>query len=162
MSFINFNAENVEPADSFDVIPAGTYTAVITDSEIVGTKAGTGQMLRLTWQVSDGEHKGRLVWDRLNIVNQNPKAEEIGQRQLSSLCHAAGVLKLRDTEQLHGIPCAIRVIIRKDQTGQYADSNEVRGYSAVTHPAVVTTAPPFGAHAKPAAPAPSERKAPWL
>lgn len=88
-------------------------------------------MLKLTWEILDGQFTGRKIWDRVNIVNANPKAEEIGQRQLSTLCHAVGVLQLADTQQLHGVPCAIRVTVRKDESGQYGDQNEVKDYRAV-------------------------------
>ena len=131
MSFLSFNAEAVKPRDSFEPIPAGMYQAMIEDSEVVPTKSGSGQMLKLTWKVIDGEFKGRLVFDRINIQNQNPRAEEIGQRQLSTLCHAAGVLQLKTSEQLHAIPCAIKVVIRKDETGQYSDQNEVKDYRSL-------------------------------
>ena len=143
MSFLSFNAEAVKPQDSFDPIPAGMYQAMIEDSEVVPTKSGSGQMLKLTWKVIDGEFKGRLVFDRLNIQNQNPKAEEIGQRQLSTLCHAVGVLQLKTSEQLHGIPCTIKVIVRKDESGQYADQNEVKDYRSIDGVAQVqrTTVP---------------------
>jgi hypothetical protein len=130
MAFLQFNAQSVVPQQTFDPIPAGTYNATITESEVVNTKTGSGQMLKLTWRINEGPFANRLVFDRINIVNQNPKAEEIGQRQLSSLCHVAGVLQLQDTQQLHGIPIGIKVSIRHDATGQYSDSNDVKGYLA--------------------------------
>lgn len=159
MAFLQFNAQAVEPQQSFDPVPAGNYLAAISESDIVSTKAGTGQMLKLTWRIQDGPMKGRIVFDRLNISNSNPKAEEIGQRQLSALCHAAGVLQLADTQQLHGIPMQIKVTVRRDESGQYGDQNEVKDYRAVSgQSAAAPAAPAFApaAAAKPAAPA-----APW-
>lgn len=158
MAFLQFNAQSVEPQQSFDALPAGNYMAAISESDIVPTKSGTGQMLKLTWRVTDGPMKGRVIFDRLNIQNANPKAEEIGQRQLSALCHAAGVLQLQDTQQLHGIPMQIKVTVRRDESGQYGDQNEVKDYRFVggaSAPAAPAFAPPAAA-AKPAAPA-----APW-
>lgn len=162
MAFLNFNAEAVEPQQSFEPIPAGTYHAAITESEIVNTKSGTGQMLKVTWQVIEGPLAGRKVFDRLNIANNNPKAEEIGQRQLSALCHAAGVLKLQDTQQLHGIPVAIKVTIRKDDTGQYSDSNEVKDYRAIPGGKPMASAPGTLTPPAPYAAAPAAAaQAPW-
>lgn len=146
MALLQFDASAVQPDTmTFDPIPAGNYTAIISESEVVQTKSGTGQMLKLRWDVVDGPMKGRVVFDRLNIVNSNPKAEEIGQRQLSSLCHAAGVMQLQDTQQLHGVPVSIKVAIRKDETGQYGDSNEVKGYRQIntaSAPVLGQVAPP--------------------
>jgi len=156
MALLQFNAAAVEPQQTFEPVPAGTYHAAVTESEIVMTKSGSGQMLKLTWQITEGALSGRKVFDRINIVNQNPKAEEIGQRQLSGLCHAAGVLQLSDTQQLHGVPVAIKISIRKDETGQYSDQNEVKGYNAIAggnRPAMAApTAMATASAAKPAAP----------
>lgn len=153
-----FNAAAVPQNDSFDPIPAGDYIAQITESEIKNTKSGTGQMLNLRWQVLDGPFKGRLVFDRINIINQNPDAQRIGQGQLSSLCHILGVLNLTDSSQLHMKPATIKVKIRKDD--QYGDSNEVKGYKAAVGAAPVANA--FGGvHAPAPSAAPAAPTPPW-
>jgi hypothetical protein len=56
-----FDANNVEPAGDFEPIPAGKYLAVITDSEMKPTKAGTGNYLQLTFQVIEGPCSNRLL-----------------------------------------------------------------------------------------------------
>ena len=78
MSLLQFNAAEIEPQQSFEPLPAGVYIAEITDSEIVATKAGTGQMLKLTWKVLDGQYSGRLIFDRLNIANAGALDYETG------------------------------------------------------------------------------------
>lgn len=151
MASLNFDASTVQPQESFSPIPAGSYIAQIIESEIKPTSKGTGQMLTLRWQIVDGQYKGRLVFDRLNIVNQNPDAEKIGQRQLSAVCHATGVIKLQDSSQLHNKPVKIKVKIRSD--ANYGDSNEVAGYDAVAGGVAITSAP--------AAQAPGGAPPPW-
>jgi hypothetical protein len=128
MASLNFDASTVQPNDSFSPIPAGSYIAQVTDSSIKPTKSGSGTILNITWTILDGKFANRKVFDRINIANQNPEAEKIGQRQLSSICHAAGVLKLQDSNQLHGKPVKITVKIRQD--AQYGDSNEVKAYES--------------------------------
>lgn len=124
-----FDANNVEPCQDFEPIPAGKYPAVITDSEMKGTKAGTGQYLELTFEVIDGEHKGRRLWSRLNLDNPSPKAVQIAQAELSALCRAVGVLAPNDSVELHDLPLVIHVKCRKrEDTGEI--TNEVKGYSA--------------------------------
>jgi hypothetical protein len=62
------------------------------------------------------------------------------------------VLKLTDSVQLHMKPVRIRVKVRKDETGQYGDRNEVTGYEAaagVTLPPAAASAP-FAPAAQPA------------
>jgi len=150
MASLNFDASKVAPQEGFTVIPAGTYIAQIEESEIKATKSGTGQMLKLRWKILDGQHKNRVVFGNLNIVNQNPEAERIGQSQLSALCHAVGVLQLKDTSQLHNRPCKIKVKVRVDESGKYGDQNEVSGFEAAP-----------GVAAAPTAAAPAAGSAPW-
>jgi hypothetical protein len=44
-----FDANQVEPSSDFEPVPAGKYLAVITESEMKPTKAGTGHYLQLTF-----------------------------------------------------------------------------------------------------------------
>jgi hypothetical protein len=136
-----FDANQVEPASSFDPIPAGKYLAAITESEMKPTKAGTGHYLQLTFQVLDGPHKGRLLWARLNLDNPNAQAVEIAQAELSAICRAVGVMAPRDSAELHNLPLVIAVRCKKrTDTGEI--SNELNGYFKKEAPAAV--APPAG------------------
>lgn len=156
MASLQFDATTVAPSDSFAPLPAGTYIAQVTDSSIKPTKSGTGTTLNLTWTILDGQFANRKVFDRVNIQNQNPDAEKIGQRQLSSICHAAGALKLTDSNQLHGRPCKITLKIRKDE--QWGDSNEVKGYESTGN---TPAAPSFVPQAAQAPAANNGAAPPW-
>lgn len=125
---LSFDATAVAPQASFTPIPAGTYQVAIVDSEVKPTKNSGGTMAVFTLQVTDGQYMGRKVFARINVRNANPEAERIGQSQLSSLCHAAGVLQLQDTAQLHNLVIRARVKVRKDDN--YGDSNEVVAFES--------------------------------
>jgi hypothetical protein len=126
-----FNANDVEPASTFDPIPAGKYLAAITESEMKPTKNGGGQYLQLTFQILEGPYKGRNVWARLNLHNANPTTVQIAKQELSAICRAVGVLTPRDSTELHNLPLLITVKCKKrDDTGELG--NEVRGYEAKT------------------------------
>jgi hypothetical protein len=147
-----FDATQVEPAGSFEPIPAGTYAAVITDSDMKDNKAGTGKYLELVIEIIDGEHKGRQVWDRLNLQNPNAKAVEIAQRTLSAICHAVGVMQPKDSGELHNKPMSITVIqeARKDQPGTM--SNRIKGYDSTTSAPATNGAPASSGDAQPSMP----------
>jgi hypothetical protein len=159
-----FDASGVEPSAPREIIPAGKYLAQIIASEMAPTKTG-GQMLTLELEVMDGPYQRRHFWDRLNLVNSNPQAVEIAQRQLSAICHAVGVLKVSDSEQLHFKPMTVSVKVRPAQ-GEYQARNEVGGYEAAAGAAAKPSAykAPAGATA-PAASAqtakPATAAAPW-
>lgn len=127
-SLNNFDASQVEPSVALQPIPAGPYIAIISESESKATKAADGRYLQLTFQVIEGEHKGRLVWARLNLENKNQTAVEIARAELSAICRAVGVMKPNDSAALHNIPLKITVgLKRRDDTGELG--NVIKGYA---------------------------------
>ena len=151
-----FNAELVQPGGSFEVIPAGEYRAILVDSVMESTKSGSGQFLKLSIQIIDGPHSGVVLFDRLNLINSNPKAVEIAQRTLSAICHAVGVMQVQDSAQLHNRPLVIRVAYKEGgepdgRGGVYGPSNEIKQYKTVSQSA--PQAAPQAAPQQPAAPA---------
>ena len=151
-----FDANSVEPSQVSEPIPAGKYQVQIVNSEMRPTKNGLGQYLWMELVVTDGQFANRRLFDRLNLINQNPQAVEIAQRTLSAICHATGQLSVSDSEQLHNRPMVAKVEI-KPADGQYAAANEVKGYEAVSgRPATAVAAPSTAA-----APATAAKVAPW-
>ena len=141
-----FNAQEVDPATTFEPIPAGKYIAAITASEMKPTKSGAGNYLELTFHVLEGEYKGRVMWARLNLDNPNSTTVKIARAELSAVCRAVGVMTPRDSQDLHNLPLQISVRLkRRDDTGDM--TNEVKGYAkkeaAAEVPQQATTTPPW-------------------
>jgi hypothetical protein len=132
------------------------------DSSMDPSKSG-GQFLKLHLQVIDGPHAGVTLFDRLNLINSNPKAVEIAQRTLSAICHAVGVLRPSNSEELHNRPMVARVAYLEGGTrpdgngGFYGPSNELKGYKPVSQQAPVQAAQQQPAYQ---APAPAAQAAP--
>jgi hypothetical protein len=144
MAQFNFDASQVAPQQATGPLPAGTYLAHITESDIRDLSSGNGKGLKLTFEIIDGQFKGRKVWENLNIQHTNEDTQRISQSQLSALCHAVNVIKLLDTAALHFKPVRINVTVREAQ-GQYKASNNIKGYEAagaVAVPAAAYTPPP--------------------
>lgn len=108
-----FDAEKVELRQEYEPLPAGKYQVVITDSEMKQTKAGDGEYLQLTFEVLEGDYKGRKLWARLNLVNPNETAVQIARAELSGVCRALGIPRPRDSVELHNLPLLITVRTRK-------------------------------------------------
>ena len=149
---MNFDASTVQPTSSYDPLPNGEYLVVAIASDMKPTKSG-GQYLELELEILEGNFRSRKLWDRINLVNSNPKTVEIAQRQLSGLCHATGVMNVTDSSQLHNIPVIATIKYKEPQNG-YEASNEVRGYKkandqstpqAPQQPAAVPTTQAAGA-----------------
>ena len=129
MAQFNFDASTVAPQASTGPVPAGTYLAQIIESDVAPLKSGKGTGLKLTFEIIDGQQKGRRIWENLNIQHENEETQRIAQSQLSALCHAVNVIKLQDTAALHHKPVHVRVVVREAQ-GQYQASNNIKGYES--------------------------------
>jgi hypothetical protein len=82
----------------------------------------------LTFQILEGEYKGRFLWARLNLDNPNQTAVQIAKAELSAVCRAVGVLTPQDSVELHNLPLVINVRCRKrPDTGDL--TNEIKGYA---------------------------------
>jgi hypothetical protein len=138
---------------SYEPLPAGWYTATISQAELKDTKAGTGQYIKLRYDITGPTHQGRVVFGNLNIRNPNPKAEEIGRADLGEIMRAIGLAKVTDTDELIGNQIGIKLAIKED--AQYGASNEVKGYKSLggsIAPAAAPASAPAAAPTKGAAP----------
>lgn len=119
-----YDASQGEQMVERSALPPGEYLAAIARSDVLDTKAGTGRKVELEFEVLDGAHKGRRFWTTLNLWNPNPVTVEIAQRELNTICRAAGKLRVADTEELHGIAMKVKLGIDKDNS----DRNVAKGY----------------------------------
>lgn len=135
MALLDMQFDQTEIQDAhkndFDPIPAGTYTAEITRSEIKDNNSGSGNRLSLGLKIIDGTHAGRLIFQDITLRNNNQIAQQIGRKQMAQLVSACGKSSVQDSSDLHGIPMEIKVAIRIDKTGQYDPSNEVKKFAAI-------------------------------
>lgn len=146
-----FDASSVPDQQSFDTIPPGKYPVQITQSEMRDNKAGTGKYLWLEMQIIDGPSSGRLLWDRLNLINQNQTAVDIAYQTLGAICKAVGITMCKDSEELHMRPMTANVKVRPAQNG-YDAANEIKGYEPAGSKAPAAQAPQqaVGGSAQPA------------
>lgn len=120
---LNLDVENEAQAPR-EVLPPGIYDVIISTSELKDNKSGNGQHINVTFEVIDGDAKGRLVFGNWNIRNSNPMAEKIGRSELAACCKALGIMNPEDTTELHDQPLKIKVAIDKKD----ASRNDVKGY----------------------------------
>ena len=125
------NTNELPAGSDFDVLPAGWYQAKVKSTELKQTKAGNGEYISLQLEILGPSHQGRVVFSNINIMNPNPKAEEIGLSQLNSLLSAIGLSQISDTDQLINGEAMIKLSIKRSD--EYGDKNEVKGYKAVAN-----------------------------
>jgi hypothetical protein len=112
---------------SFDVLPMGDYTLVVTASETKTTKSGNGTYLSCTMEIVEGQHKGRKLFANFNIKNPNAEAVSIARAELAALCRAVRVPNPKDSSELHDKPFDARIGIEKRKdTGDSGGSDDRR------------------------------------
>ena len=155
---VSFSAEEIKAAgeNRFEIIPAGNYLAQIVKSEIKVNKDGQGTRLSLQFQITDGDKRGRILFQDVTLKNANETAMKIGREQLAQLARACGLTAVQDSAQLHNIEMQIRVGIKEDKEGKFEPRNEIKrfeplsGGNAAAAPAIPTPPPaPEGARSMP-------------
>jgi len=126
----NWYSIDDEPQADFEPIPAGNYLAKIVESETKSTSKGDGQYLEIKLQICEGDHKNRVLIDRLNLKNPNTVAVEIARKTFASIREATGVNDPRDSEELHNIPMTVKVACEKSTyKGEERINNVIKKYS---------------------------------
>jgi hypothetical protein len=145
-----------EEGTHFDVIPIGPYVAQITEASVCQPNSNDGYYVALRWQITEGAHENRLVFQNITLQHSNTQAVVIGRRQFKDLCVATGISEqVTDLEVFKFIRCRIRVGIEKDKKqGIYPDKNKVSRILPLEDPKGATpaeAAPKTGPTARPAA-----------
>lgn len=153
MPKLNFDASSVDISDQFEALPAGWYPVMVTSSDTFVTRAGN-EAYKLELTVIDGPAVNRKLFVNLNLGHPNLVADEIARKELASICAAAGVHGIEETEDLHNLPFEARVIV--EQSSDYGDRNKVKGY----RPARNREAPP-AAEKRPLQAVPKASVPPW-
>jgi len=128
MAILDFDAGNVSPSQGFTLLPIGDYPVVISESsDSIKNSKGTGEYIKLTYVVLEGEYKGRKIWENLSLVHENPITVKIARQSLSAICRCVGVMHPQDTAELHNIPFRISVGINPGNNG-FKESNGILEY----------------------------------
>ena len=145
MANLNIDLTHTEASKPRDALPPGWYVAAIDASEVKPTKKAVeaqtypgGEtdrhkndcLLQLTFKVLEGEHKGRLLWHRLNVRNANEIAQKIAEEELAAICDAVKHPRtVRDSVTLHGKPMRVKVDVEARENA--APSNVIKGFEAL-------------------------------
>lgn len=123
-----FNAKDHSGRMGFQTIPEGSYKMKFISSEMKKNKSTDGSHLSMMAKIVEGQHKGSVIFVRLNLVNQNEQAVQIAQNELGTICDACGKGKVSDSEELHGIEFWAKVKVEKG-SGDNPDQNKITMYS---------------------------------
>ncbi len=131
---VAFNPRDYDPDTRPEPFVSGRYRFMVMTTDVVRTKSGDGSYLKIEHEVQGGPNQGRKFFNQITLENPNVTAVEIGQRQLSALCHSVGYLQaLVDSDVLHGKSCEADISIEpagKDPKSgkEFAAKNVVKRY----------------------------------
>ena len=120
---------DTEQRGDYENLPDGIYKLEVSSSEVKQDKDAGKAGLKLTYDVVEPEDlKGRKIFSYINIESPNVQAQEIGQKELASLCRACGLDDIDDSEELHFIAFTAKVGMGKPSKDK--DANGVPNYPA--------------------------------
>jgi hypothetical protein len=128
----NPSAPDQKGVGDWTPLPVGDYQAHVKNSEMVATKDNPKHFfLKLDWEILAGESAGKILVQRLNLVNSNPSAVEIAQKHLKSICDAMAIAgPIGDSVVLHNKPIVISVYITK-ASANYSEGNDIKKYETI-------------------------------
>jgi len=115
-----------EGTQDFVPMPTGWYPAHVVEIEVRDAANGNGSYVLAVFEITEGEHKGRKIFQNITLTNASQQAVEIGRRLLADLYRACGILEATTRiDVLLYKPVKIRVGIKRDPDGVYPDGNRV-------------------------------------
>ena len=129
-----FNSDTSEEMNDFSALPAGWYPVSMVKSELKkcgpNAKDPNGKYLSFRLKILNGRGKGSMFFTNVNIINKNPAAVEMANKEMNTMRNALKKPKALDTQELHGIPMLVKVnmIPANDDKGWPA-KNEVKMYA---------------------------------
>jgi hypothetical protein len=166
-----FDPAQYEGTEDLVPIPPGWQSAQIVEvsrKEALNNSSSTYMLA--VFEIIEGEHKGRKIFQNVTLTNRNQQAVEIGQRLLTDICNALKIGPLKNLEVLQYKPMKVRIGIKRDKDGVFPDRNQitqVRAYDFVPKRGAGTAPLPqpvsFGSAttSPPSAPATPGGSAPW-
>ena len=123
---LGFETTQYKPSEGYTPLPAGEYPVRVSNTEKLENKKGNGHQLKVTFDVLDGDFKGRKIFNSFNLWHDSEKTRDIAREQFSGLIKAIGINPPRNHEEVRDGKVIIRLVVESDP--QYGDSNNVKGY----------------------------------
>lgn len=130
---VDFDATGHQP-QSFDPIPAGWQPLAMVEGLEKPSSTVPNTYYAAVFEVMDGPYKGRKLFHNFNFNNTNEQAVKIAYDQLATICHAVGIMKIQQMDDLFGkvLQGKIKVVpaVMEDdgETVKYEPKNEIKGF----------------------------------
>lgn len=127
MSFLGLNVNWNEVTElGFQPLPAGSYAAKITKTEVAVNKNKAGKHIKIEFTLLGVKGvKGRKIFDHLNIQHPKEEVVKMGLGRVKQICTAVGLDpdSLTDTSELNGKMVTLKLKVKEDET--YGTQNKI-------------------------------------
>ena len=128
-----FNLDDVS-TPSFEVIPKGTYPAIIDEFEFTTSQASGNPMIKVVYQITDGEFAERKLFDYFVLAGEGakwamPRLKQLLVRVVPEIdISKFNPAKFADEGTIINRPCQIKVNINTQKSGEYKGEkrNQIR------------------------------------
>ena len=120
-----FDLGGVEENTSFEVIPRGTYNAVIEEMEFTESQSSGAPMLKAVYSITDGEFAERKVFDYYVLTGEGAKYSLPKLKQLvSRVCPEVALgsfnpAKFAEEGVAINRQCQIKLAVSTQKKGEY-------------------------------------------
>lgn len=120
-----FDLGGVEENTSFEVIPRGTYNAVIEEMEFTESQSSGAPMLKAVYSITDGEFAERKVFDYYVLTGEGAKYSLPKLKQLvSRVCPEVDLgsfnpAKFAEEGTAINRQCQIKLAVSTQKKGEY-------------------------------------------
>lgn len=131
MSLFPYKAEEYH-REIFKPIPENLYKVKITKCKEIENFAHTAKGIGVTYSVTDGQYKGRIIFDNFYIEHENKVFENRGKNKFNGLLQAIEMENIDYLFQLNSRDLIIKVKIQKASAdGKFPEKNIVVDYYSV-------------------------------
>lgn len=159
---VDLENNDLSQRNVIELLPPGEYIVQATEGGIVRKDSGDA-MIKLTFEVLDGDYTNRKLWTNLNIRHSNPVAQRIALEDLTEMWRDAmgGSGNPPSVDYLLWKPIKVKVTTEKGKDGE--TRNRIKRYmpvsgSAPAGKAAVSQVAPKAS----SAPAPAGNRPAWL
>jgi len=137
-----YGSEGFDPSSvsDSDLLPKGTYRAVVSGTQTKTSNAGNKYMSVELQIIHPAEFANRKIWDTLNLAHEKPTVRQGAERRLKAYCGAVGVGRLESTSQLFNKALLIDVVVEGEGESQRSQIKKVHKYLATGNNTPTTAA----------------------
>jgi Protein of unknown function (DUF669) len=118
---------------TYEPFPPGVYKLRVLSIEPRAPKNGGADYLSATFEVEEGNHAGRKLWDQFHINHATSEAaRDVSRDRLNDLAKSCGIFPIDDSDQLIDRVCVASVDI--EEQDNYDPRNKIKWYRVPKEP----------------------------